>query len=944
MERKIITYKGINKLPSDISVIDGTLEESVNVICRNGEVTPIIPPYKIFALPDSIKLLKVHKTDNETNYICVDGDIIKFCKLDNSEIIFYPCEVNFATKGSLIKYETIGNTVILSFSTYGLYYCLYRNGDYVALGSKPPLLDISFSLSSKFVSTVSDTTYVDEFTMNDVKGHVTLPDGVQASVTRVGMGALNKFMQEEVRNENKFALPFLVRYAYRLYDGSTYMPSVPVLITPTIGLPAIVSADNARSGDKIKEINYKVHSFVCELEKEISNLNSIKEALNDWSDIIESIDFFVSSPIYNYKQSENIEGLHRIHAIIPPHQEVTYYSVSNLNNEQNASGDKLYRQHKITSYVPNNRTNYGLVIPLTTTKDFRKNISDCSVFYKISKLKISELTASRDILPIEDGIIKTLEVQETLVDEYNTHNTIIPQTSYVYNQRLNIANIKEILFNGYNSNSSFQFINAKSSTSGMSDTINLRYEIYTFIEQNGKKIVMNTSHSGSLMYISDYLFFQNTNVKKIIIKKTLISAFTFSAIAACPPGGCDDATDPTKDHNPNCGGGGENPDPGPNPDPDPDPNPDPTSYPQYLIINNIKEHNYLNGSYWFSDFGKLAWVNEYKIDTSILVPTTDNIIIKSNYLFQSEINNPFYFPLQLMNEVSNGDIVDIASTTKALSEGQFGQFPLYIFTSEGIWSMNTNSTGTYDFKQVVTRDVCNNPKSITQIDGAVIFVSAKGLMIIIGSEIMELSAQMKGNTYDWRTKLPLFPNVEHWSNSVDNNSFLDYLHNAQIAYDYKNNSLIITSSTKQYQYYYDIANKSFAKLYGDGVYDNVINFYPDCLLQKGNDIYSLLQTQDVNTYLPKIKGLLITRPIKFDNATTLKTIYRLNNKGDFHPLSKRALLLYGSRDCIKWFKLTSLRGTPFNYYRFCFQFNVKASDKLTFTACDTQERYINKMR
>ena len=66
MERKIITYKGINKLPSDISVIDGTLEESVNVICRNGEVTPIIPPYKIFALPDSIKLLKVHKTDRKS--------------------------------------------------------------------------------------------------------------------------------------------------------------------------------------------------------------------------------------------------------------------------------------------------------------------------------------------------------------------------------------------------------------------------------------------------------------------------------------------------------------------------------------------------------------------------------------------------------------------------------------------------------------------------------------------------------------------------------------------------------------------------------------------------------------------------------------------------------------------------------------------------------------
>ena len=44
-------------------------------------------------------------------------------------------------------------------------------------------------------------------------------DTQKASITNQVLAKINKFIAEESTQKGKFIFPFLVRYAYRLYDG-----------------------------------------------------------------------------------------------------------------------------------------------------------------------------------------------------------------------------------------------------------------------------------------------------------------------------------------------------------------------------------------------------------------------------------------------------------------------------------------------------------------------------------------------------------------------------------------------------------------------------------------------------------------------------------------------------------------------------------------------------
>ena len=55
-----------------------------------------------------------------------------------------------------------------------------------------------------------------------------------------------------------------------------------------------------------------------------------------------------------------------------------------------------------------------------------------------------------------------------------------------------------------------------------------------------------------------------------------------------------------------------------------------------------------------------------------------------NKLRVSQINNRFVFPQEFTYILSGGEITDLAAATAALSQGQYGEFPLYVFTTEGI--------------------------------------------------------------------------------------------------------------------------------------------------------------------------------------------------------------------------------------------------------------------
>ena len=266
----------------------------------------------------------------------------------------------------------------------------------------------------------------------------------------------------------------------------------------------------------------------------------------------------------------------------------------------------------------------------------------------------------------------------------------------------------------------------------------------------------------------------------------------------------------------------------------------------------------------------------------------------------------------------------MTTITQALSEGQFGQYPLLVFTTDGIWAIALDSTGLFTSCHPMSREVCSNPASIVQTDNAVFFASAKGLMRIVGSQVECVSEQIRG--------------------------FAEILKNAVIAYDYRQSLLHIASSngsyTGQYVYVYSLLNGTIAryiKTYPP--FDSVVNSYPDNLLCVPGSVYSLLEVPEETDDSLSYSGELVSRPIKFGNGLTLKSLRDLKIIRDMQSNASVELTVKAINDLRTWKVLKSFRGIPYKYFKIGLSFTgLKATDRFTGIAAIVQERRTNKLR
>jgi len=249
-------------------------------------------------------------------------------------------------------------------------------------------------------------------------------------------------------------------------------------------------------------------------------------------------------------------------------------------------------------------------------------------------------------------------------------------------------------------------------------------------------------------------------------------------------------------------------------------------------------------------------------------------------------------------------------------------------------------------------------------------------MVVVGNQVKCVSEQLSGRDISFMIDVSGMPTEQ--TTSLGN--FIEYLKEAFIAYDYRDSLLWIFNSntTKAYTacWVYSIKSGTFGKYdFGSGKkVSNVVNFYPDYLMQNADGVLSLLERPDINndgtisnnvftenTYNTK----LITRPMKFENALALKSIMQIRHIKDFTPYTttetvnegseneetvvhnwpKTELRIFASNNMDHWAELGSLRGMPWKYYKFCFDFTgLKATDRFSGSMIVTQERRTNKMR
>lgn len=367
-----------------------------------------------------------------------------------------------------------------------------------------------------------------------------------------------------------------------------------------------------------------------------------------------------------------------------------------------------------------------------------------------------------------------------------------------------------------------------------------------------------------------------------------------------------------------------------------------------ILDEELTEHPSLNGAYFFKGLPGVdeneptSATPEKPYNTTI---TNNHRELLPNYIITSEVNNPWVYKAEGYNKVGTGRIIGMSTITQALSQGQFGQYPLLVFSTDGIWAMSVNNTGLFQTIHPMSREVCNNAGSITQTDGAVFFSSEKGLMVVVGGDVKCVSEQLSGRE-------------SSFIGEIEMGNFRDYLANCFIAYDYRDSLLWIFNNSRthvvdgstvpyntEYCYVYSIKSGTFGKYHFASAITNVVNDYPDYLLQAGSTVFSLTGRQNVNLDNTTYTGLMITRPMKLENGLALKSLMQVRNLRQFSTGATLQLTIYGSNNCENWVSLPSLRGTPWKYFRFKFDLaGMKATDRFAGSVIVTQERRTDKLR
>ena len=290
------------------------------------------------------------------------------------------------------------------------------------------------------------------------------------------------------------------------------------------------------------------------------------------------------------------------------------------------------------------------------------------------------------------------------------------------------------------------------------------------------------------------------------------------------------------------------------------------------------------------------------------------IFSQGNQIKVSEIYFSYSFPPNAVYTLGNGTIIGLASLSVPLSQDTFGQYPLLVFCTDGIYSMNVDITGSGVYTNVpppFSREVCINRNSICELDGAVLFASNKGLMIATSQGVQEFVPNLNGEPKhkpDAKEMhglgLELYgraidnEQVTTLINHIDMSDFREYVSdpNTYVTYASEKNKVMIYNGNKPYVYWIDIPTRNATKLPVSIKMDN--NDYPtELYVQSDNHMMEFKQlSANVNT-----QTMFQTRPIKLDGG--MKTAMRVIVRGYFNSNEAdkwAVLLVLGSYDGINW--------------------------------------------
>lgn len=388
--------------------------------------------------------------------------------------------------------------------------------------------------------------------------------------------------------------------------------------------------------------------------------------------------------------------------------------------------------------------------------------------------------------------------------------------------------------------------------------------------------------------------------------------------------------------------------------------PDPRAYKAKIYNNDsliyelpLKEHTGLNGAYYFGGMPTGGeTIPSYGSGYPEGVQGASETLY--NQIATSEVNNPWVFKAEGYNSVGSGSVMAVATQTQALSQGQFGQYPLIVFATDGIWAMDVNNTGLYQRVAPISRDVLTNENAIVETDNAVFFPSEKGLHIISGSTVREMSRLFCGRKVNV-TQLPSNVSGESEEGRVKATShtagFRAFVNDGSTlaVYDYVNSRICFLNTRMDAAYAYHIDSGTLSQWLPDiprsGIL-RVVRDYPHSLIaiSTGSAYYPHNDAADAGN--DHYAGYMLTRPVKFGEPLTVHSLREMKHVGYWNEAggSSVRMELLMSDDMINWHLAGSRFGAAAKYWRWVLYVRMTPLERLSGTVVRTQQRRDNNLR
>lgn len=957
-----IPIRGITRNTSFHNSDDGDMAEAINIRNKYGKACPV---YQIEERPvlEGLDILYIHKTAQYENVIIYQDEDVYSYTISNdeygNETISNPIKIiQEISKDHINGICHIGNILIIA-SNDKLYRFIYYGGKY-EISDIPHKLNLCASALPITVNNIDLTGLSRLLHVHPIiqcsipQAGITLAEGLetkfpsdhvpQVAVTGIytpyarsdgkaedvsAEKTMNFSYQQiaDAKSAGHFVNPVILRAAIKLYDGSYTALSDPVLVMNPAGHRAVVlkratSYEAKRYIDGRYEYTpigdaYASSVLAYDITLSFPGISTLNKNTCDGITLFAAEvqiyentdnancsqgDTFVGS--YDSAGNNYLQGVVTVRASDKDANDI-YGNGAGFNPE----GDPAY-YNMITLFA-------STFFPHDTDQ-FKERIKETFIYYKLADIPLDQIPTTSGDTPIalDGNIISNLTSQERLYPN-DSFQPIAIKGIFQYNSQLHIYNYSEPPFGI----ASTPFILHKF-TPDYYNAVNalLKNEIISHLYQNPAfyctdyglmiRFKDNTQYAetgriyDNIQGISPYIAYTSTEAEHLDIYYK-IRVVTVNTI----------------------------------------------TYQYYKFSGDMVGSELDDTSCYIHPaiepiIGERTTENEFNDFLDTCKNTKNETAEGRNKLRVSETSNPFVFPVEKTYTLGQGEIIGLAVATQPISQGQFGQYPLYVFCSDGIWALQVGGTDTsYSVQAPISFDVCNNPNSITPILGGIIFSTENGLKILSGNQITKIAETLDGETSNAKNA----PSMENAISLIgldtqisDNTPFKDYLANAHIVYNYAEDELIVYNPSYPYSYCY--GNGWWTKR--SGRIQSAVTDYPKAYINKGDadepQWFDL--TRETTETLPLF---FLTRPCKM-GTTAYKRIARSILRTHING-AKTMLFLLGSNDGKNFVMVNKVasnaanrtdillgRGIkPYKYYAFAFAISPLGDTRFEIIGIDT---------